>query len=567
MNKKYTNSASKKDTPISEYEFLLNCNKNYMNYTALTFEGRAKITYEELHDNIEKYARALYQKGIRKGDKIGILLENSPEAVYLYYALGIIGSTRIGLSIYNNPYKMQRDFDMLKPQRIIAVNTMFNRIIDPCKALNISPIIYSARNFDEKIETNGAENLRYIVETNKNGNLVINNFSNQDVTDIIFTGGSTGIHKGVELNQNGLNGVISALDKVFKLEPGMIHLGNIPFGHMIFGRFALHYALSHNLEYALTLNALPNEFLYELIRTQAHGAMGGPVHWNNIPNNPLLKPGCISNLMQAATGGEMLKTADEEKDNKAISYGGGSAKLTNMLGLTEMSGLTHACIPEINTPGTIGSPIPYVDDIIVDPKFLIGSESGNYINLKEVPLGETGLLLTKGPGMLLGYYNNPDETKKVFVYDQNGTKWYNTGDLVRRTGKPYKETEFAGRLKRNFVCGYDNIYPEQIEGLLTSLPEIKEIVVTKVKDAKYQFLPSYHICLNDTNINIERLKNKIDVLIEETLGAFALPGYIEFSTNPLPRNQDNGKFNATILEQQDIKKYEDGTLTLSRKMY
>lgn len=551
----------------SDYDFLLESNKNFMNYIALSFYNK-KITFEELHENVKKYANALYKKGIRKGDKIALLLENSPEAVYLYYALGKIGAIRTGFSIYNNSYKMQRDFDLLKPQRIIAVNSMYGNIKDPCDALNISPILYSSKDFEnEQIEVGADQNLREIISHGNNNETITSNFSSSDITDILFTGGSTGIHKGVELNSSGLNNVVKSLDNIFCLEPGMIHLGNIPFGHMIFGRFALHYSLTHNLEYALTLEGLPNKFLDEIIRTKANGAMGGPVHWNTIPNHPLLKKGCLSGLYQACTGGEMLKAEDEKKDNAAMEFAGSSAKLTNMLGLTEMSGATHINMPGRNTPGTIGSPISCVEDIIVEPKSLNGSETGNQVLLQEVKAGETGLLLTKGPGMLLGYHNNETETRKVFVFNQDGTKWYNTGDLVKRTGKENNETAFSGRLKRNFVCGYDNIYPEQIEGLLTSMPEIKEAVVTKVKDEKYQFLPSYHISLNSPDCDTKALKEKIDVLIESTLGAFALPGYIEFTTNPLPRNDDNGKLNASLLEQNDIEKLQTNTLILTRKVY
>lgn len=553
------------NTNCSDYDYLLERNKNYMNYTALSFNNQ-KVSYEELHEKIFEYAKALKKKGIKKGDKIGLLLENSIESVYVYYALGAIGAIRVGFSIYNNPYKMKRDFELIKPQRVISVNTNYGIIKDPCEALNISPILYSSKDF-EKETISEAENLRDIIANNQGENFVPNQMRTTDVTDILFTGGSTGVHKGVLLNSSGLNGVVNALDQIYYLEPGMIHLGNVPFGHMIFGRYALHYSLTHNLEYALTLEGLPNKFLDELIRTKANGAMGGPVHWNTLPNHPLLKKGCLSELQQACTGGEMLKSEDEKQDNEAFAYAGSSAKLINMLGLTEMSGATHINIPGKNTPGTIGSPIPCVEDLIVDPKDLTDSESGKRISLKEVPAGKTGLLLTKGPGMLLGYYNNEQETNKVFIYNENGDKWYNTGDLVRRTEKVENEVAFSGRLKRNFVCGYDNIYPEQIESLLTSMPEIKEAVVTKVKDEKYQFLPSYHICLNKDGYDLQLLKEKIDVLIESTLGAFALPGYIEFTTNPLPRNIDNGKLNHSLLEQMDIQKKDENSLILTRKMY
>ena len=84
-----------------KYNYLLNQNQGFMDYTALTFQDR-KITYEELHESIEKYARILYKKGVRAGDKIGVCTLNTPESVYLIYALDLLGAIVIGFSPFDN---------------------------------------------------------------------------------------------------------------------------------------------------------------------------------------------------------------------------------------------------------------------------------------------------------------------------------------------------------------------------------------------------------------------------------------------------------------------------------
>ncbi len=546
---------------VSQIEFLEQRNKKYMNNTAFSFDNR-KITYEEFHERVLQFAHALYKKGVRKGDKIGVVLENTPEAAYLIYALDLIGAVRVGLNIYNNDYKMKRDFEIAKPKMVISTDRLYGRIKNPCDALNISPILYSPAEPVKEIDKE--HSLDAISRDYQDSGLVLGDYDKNATTDIIFTGGSSGIHKGVELNGSGLNAVIESCDNIFSLEPGMVHLGNIPFGHMIFGRFALHYALANNLEYALTLNGLPNSFLEEIINKRANGAMGGPVHWNNLQNNPSLKPGCISFLVQGATGGEKYKKEDEERNRELLRFGGSQMDVINMLGLTEMSGLTHACVPGKNNFGTIGSPIKCVQDMVVDPK-LISKANDKPVSLKETQEGKVGLLLTKGPGRLLRYFENKEETDKVFVCDKDSNQiWYNTGDLVRRTGNG-DEVKFAGRCKRNFVSGYDNIYPEQVEELLMTLPEIMEAVVTEVPDSEYQFLPVYHIRLVadcDTSI----LQQKIEVLIEGTLGANALPGYINYTLEPFPITENN-KTNWSLLRQNAIEQYTKGELSLVRKKY
>ena len=491
----YTKEIKEDSLPVgNEYDFLLERNKNYMNNVALSFD--AKITYEELHERIDEFARALYKRGIRKGTCVGAVLVNTPESVYLLYALKKLEAQVVGLSPLNNEYKMQRDIEMTKPEFIISVDMMYGNFKNPARNLNITPILYSPL---ESLNKNGLKFL-YNAKQFVSGNKILKKSSNLmnivkdgkdfdeveypehvkgSTTDIMFTGGSSGIHKGVELDGGALNSVVKALDYVLVLEPGMVHLGNIPFCHMCFGRLVLHYCLCKNLEYALTLKAMPKDFYSELVITHANGAMGGK-----------------------------------------------------------------------NTPGTVGYPIPFVNSKIVDSK-----------TFKELPIETPGVLLVNGPGMMLRYHENEEETNAVFVYDENGVKWYNTMDVaVKHENGEY---EFIGRLKRNFVSGVDNIYPEQIEQLLLQIPEIREVLVTSIPDDKEQFLPSYHVSLNDFDCNKTVLENKIFTLIQNTLGTSALPGYIEYYENALPRT-DNGKLDPKAMEEKDKERIENNNLVRTR---
>lgn len=548
----YYTKEMKEDTlpEGNEYDFLLERNKNHMNDTALSFDTK-KISYEELHERIDEFARALYKRGIHKDTKVGVVLVNTPESVYLLYALKKLGAQVIGLSPLNNEYKMQRDIEMTKPEFIISVDMMHGNFKNPAKSLNITPILYSPL---ESLDKNGLKflyNAKQLLAGNKilkKGNnlmsIVADGKDYIDVeypkhvkgttTDIMFTGGSSGVHKGVDLDGGALNSVVKALDYVLILEPGMVHLGNIPFGHMCFGRLVLHYALCKNLEYALTLKALPKDFYSELVRTHANGAMGGPVHWEILAQDPSLKPWTLENLIQPLSGGEMFKPQKLKEANKALEYAGCITPIGNGLGLTEMWAPTHVCLGGKNTPGTIGYPIPFVNSKIADPK-----------TFEDMPLETPGVLLVNGPGMMLRYHENEAETNAVFVYDENG------------------EYEFVGRVKRNFVSGVDNIYPEQIEQILLQIPEIREVIVTSIPDDKEQFLPSYHVSLNNFNCDRKVLEDKIFTLIEKTLGTSALPGYIEYYEETLPRT-DNGKLDPKAMEAKDKEKQENKNLVRTK---
>ena len=553
-----TNNWKKANIYQNGTDFLYERTSSFMENTALT-DGIQKIKYKELYENIFQYACMLQKLGITKDDVIGICIENTIEGVYLLYALKIIGATTLGLSIFNNPYKMHRDIEMVKPSTIITNENFYPLIKESSETLKIRTFLLS-KNDNKNI---AIPNLLEIVKRNKDHELKKEAFSKDNIDTIIFTGGSTGVHKGVALNDKGLNAIANSLDEVFILEPGMTHLGNIPFGHMIFGQFTLHYALSHGLTYYLTTNSLPNDFLKDIIRIKANGAMGGPVHWQNLIDNPILEKDSIPFLIQAGSGGETLKYMVETKTNKALKYGGSKAEVLNMLGLTEMSGLTHIRDIHNNHLGTVGYPISCIKDIVVDPKIIEQAKPGEIVKLEEVPLGEKGLLLTTGESRLLCYYKNPEETQKVLVFDGKEI-WYNTGDLVTRISNT-KEIEFAGRKKRNFVCNYDNIYPEQVEEKVLEIPEIKEVTVTKVPDDTYQFLPVYHIALQNPTINKDVVEQKINVQIEGTLGVNALPGYIIYYEE-LPKKQENKKLDVSLMEENGLKLLQDNKLVLVKKM-
>ena len=563
----YYEGIEKEDTlpEGNEYDFLLERNKNHMGDIALSFDKRL-ITFEELHERIDEYARALYKRGVRPGDSVGVCVVNTPESVYLIYALNKLNATIIGLSPLNNEYKMLRDIELTRPRMVISADLMFSKFKKAVHDMEVEPILYSPLLSSDNIILKLAYDAKQIIDGNKlfkrdnRLDKIYKAYKDYPVEEypvhekgtcnnIIFTGGSTGVHKGVELDGNGLNCVVKAIDHVLYLQPGMVHLGNIPFGNMCFGRLVLHYCLCNNIQYALTLKAMPEDFYDELIRTHANGAMGGPVHWETLIDNPKVKKDSLKELIQPISGGEQFKPKKLEQANAVLKYAGCDVPIGDGLGLTEMWAPTHVCLGGRNTPGTIGYPLPFVKSKIVDPN-----------TLEELEDGKPGLLFVTGPGMMLGYYNNPEETKNDIVIEGD-TKWYNTKDLAIKL--PNGEYKFVGRKKRNFVSNVDNIYPEQVEQLLLQIPEIREVIVTPIPDEHEQFLPKYHISLKDINCDIDKLERSIYSIIGSTLGESALPGYIEYYDKPLPRT-DNGKLNSKLLSDNDLVEIENNSLVRTR---
>lgn len=557
---------------MKKYDYMLEQNRNYMNSIALSTTNR-KITYEELHESIEKYVKLLTKKGVRPGDMIGVCALNVPESVYLIYALDIIGAITIGFDPFADKEKLRGEIELTKPKMIITVDLQYSNFRNLEKALNFSTILYSiSDSIEDKKKKMGYQLLKltqgnFTLSSDRNlKKLLSKDYSDTDViaseyiedslSDIMFTGGSTGVKKGVELSSNGINSVIEGMrymyDKDFFTEK--TYLGNIPFGHMAYGRAILHVALTNNMNFALTLNALPKDFYSELVRTQAHCAAGGPPHWTSLIENDNgnfvprkdLKEGSLSNLQLATSGGEAKKKNVEPAINKALKYCGSPAVIGDGLGATENWSVMLLNSGNCYKQGTIGSPISTLDVKLIDP-----------VTKKEVKQGEKGVLHISGPSTMLRYYNNPEETKKVVVY-LDGKRWINIGDYLRETNTS-NIYEYCGRQKRSFVSGIENIYPEVLEELLSSLPEVREAVVTPIPDEIVQFIPRYHISLHDENVDIREFEEKLEKLVSTKLTTSWLPGTIEYTTEPL-RRMANSKIDISYYQEQDKLLFEAGKI-------
>ena len=215
----------------SKYGYMLESSKNHMDNTALTFENR-KITYEELVESIDKYAKVLYSKGIRKGDLIGICTLNTPEAVYLIYALNKLGAVVVGYNPYDNKERIKKDINLTMPKMVITTDFSYGNFKDLEKSLNISTILYSpletSKNWKLKLGYNLMQikngnftlvkdkRLKYLLKLNYDGlTLPDTPYIDGELSDIMFTGGSSGIHKGVELNDVGLNSEIEGMKLLY----------------------------------------------------------------------------------------------------------------------------------------------------------------------------------------------------------------------------------------------------------------------------------------------------------------------------------------------------------------
>ena len=601
----YNNGAKDADIPeeVNPYQFQLNENKNYMNNIALVTDKGEKITYEEFHTRVEEYAKALKEKGVRKGDIIAVASANTPSGLYLKRALYKLGATVCAINPIETEASMRGDIELVNSKMFIGISMFSKKFSTVTKRYGIDSLYFSpfdsvkttmkekamlnlfmlySKNFvfssKEKLST-------YLKKTETDfGSIATATDMDTYISDITFTGGSSGTHKGVKLNGNGLSTVTKGVNYVLPLKPGDSFLGNLP-EFMAFGAFAMQYALNRSLEIHLTSKAMPQDFPGLLYKEKPNGVFGGPIQWNvyidyvlktaggdiyeqykNLSKmgekdqkefykivkealeklDPTVKKQLdMSFLKSGVSGGEQLTSKTENLTDIIFESLGANDSIYNGLGMTEMWAPVAVKRGKLNKNGTIGHMLPFVGAKIVDP-----------VTFEEVEKGKPGILLVTGPGMMEGYYNNEKETNDVIITDENGVRWLNTGD-VAIIDPVTNEKHFIDRVKRNFVCGVENVYPQQIENLLSTIPEIKESIVTKIPNDDLQFVCKYHISLATDEVDIKELEAKINALIYSTLGESKLPHYIEYHDIP---KSPNGKLAWNVLQAEDNKKYEADAL-------
>lgn len=601
----YNNGAKDATIPeeVNPYEFQLHENSKYMNNVALVTEKGEKITYEEFHTRVDEYAKALKEKGVREGDRIAVASANTPSGLYLKRALYKLGATVCAINPIETEAAMKSDIELVNPKMFIGVNMFSKKFSTVTKNYGVDSLYFSpfdsvktsikektllnlfmlySKNFvfdkEEKLST-------YLKKTKTNSDISIANTMDKYISDITFTGGSSGTHKGVMLNGNGLSTVSKGVNYVLPLEPGDKFLGNLP-EFMAFGAFAMQYALNRSLEIHLTSKAMPKDFPELLYKEKPNGIFGGPIQWNayidyvlkmagddiytkyknlskmeekdqkefykvvkdTLENlNPSIKKTLdMSFLKTGVSGGEQLTFKTETLTDIIFDTFNAKDSIYNGLGMTEMWAPVAVKRGKLNASGTIGHMIPFVGAKVVDPK-----------TFEEVEKGKPGVLLVAGNGMMEGYYNNEEETSNVIMTDDNGVRWLNSGD-VAVIDPDTNEKIFIDRVKRNFVCGVENVYPQQIENLLSTIPEIKESIVTKIPSDDLQFVCKYHISLTSPDIDINELENKINTLIFANLGEAKLPHYIEYHET-LPKSA-NGKLAWNVLQAADNDKLKNDTL-------
>lgn len=442
---------------ISVADFLKNSAKIRPDHLALIFEEDS-YTYQELEDIVRKIAFHLDRRGVKKGTRVALMLNNCPGLIFSYYAVLYLG----GIVVQNNPMYKERELRYQiqdsGAEYIIIENTILEAI--PKVREFVDHVIVARVAKHEEFETLDD----YISGTDLIEDAV-NIDPKEDIAVLQYTGGTTGVSKGVRLSHYNLVSNVIQTDKFLGVhsKKGKEKVLNVlPLFHV--------YGMTVSMNYCFFLES--TLYLVERFESTKILSLIDEEKITMFPGTPTIYIAALSNenienydlasIHTCISGSAPLSIEVKNKFEKITG-----AKLVDAYGLSEASPVSHSNpVNGLQKPGSMGVPIPGTDCKIVDI----------HDGITEMPVNEPGELIIKGPQVMQGYWNREDETKHSL---RDG--WLYTGDVAYMDEDGY--CFIVSRKKDVIIASGYNIYPREIEEVLFEHPSVQEVVVVGIPDS------------------------------------------------------------------------------------
>lgn len=489
---------------------------------ALNFQGK-RITFRELDSMVNKFARALLDLGVKAGDKVGMILPNLPQLIIADFATWRIGA----VVVLNNPLYTERELahqlsdsdstvavtlSLLVPRvEKIMGETNVRKVIScqindylPFPLKQLFPLV--KKDMYKKIKPSG--DLHRFTDLMKGySSAPMEDKSEwEDLSTLIYTGGTTGASKGVMLSHANVSINVQQFRAWF---PDLVDgeesvVGTFPIFHSAGFTAIQNFLTWSSWEHVIIPRPEPEGIIELLKKYRPTFLPGVPTIFVGLLSTEEFRNMDLGNIKGFFSGAAPL-AADTIRDLKDLT----GATILEVYGMTETAPII-TCTPwggEIK-PGTVGVPVPDTDIRVVDV------EDGK----TEMPVGETGEVIVKGPQVMMGYYKNPGATEQVL---RDG--WMYTGDIGVFDDDGY--LSIVDRKKDMIIAGGYNIYPIEIDNVLFDHPKIVEACVVGVPhDYRGETVKAFVVCREGETLTEE----EVTIYCREKLAAYKVPKEIEF---------------------------------------
>jgi long-chain acyl-CoA synthetase len=500
-------------------QYLEDTARRHPDKSAVRFEGQ-EITFDELNIRCNQLANGLKRLGLAPGDHCMVMLPNSLQVITIYYALAKLGAVIVPVNFLFKKHELEHILSDAKPQAFIGAEPYLAEIRSAMKSAH-EPAL--------KIAGGGQQNssfleLHSVYHESKNFELYP--VQAEDTLTILYTSGTTGVPKGVMLSHDNHASEARILAEMRgELGPEVVVIGVLPLYHI----YGITSVINVSIYLGLTIELFsmfdPEKVIRVAQAEKESILFAVPTMYNRLIQVASKNPPGHCSLKFCISGGSSLPVEFLTRFESLLN-----TKIYEGYGLTEAPVCVENPYGSLTKPGSIGLPIAEFSAKIVD------------IDGNEVAPGESGELLIKGPGVMKGYLNRPQDTGEAL---REG--WLYTGDIARRDDDGY--IYIVDRKKDLVIRGGYNVYPREIEEVIYQIPQILEVAVIGVPHEDLgEELAAVVVLKEGAKLDPDAIRD----YVKERVAPYKYPRIIKIVPEPLMKS-GTGK----ILKKEIRKKFGD----------
>ena len=527
-----------------------------LRYLPFGLRIQARLSYAELNRLTDRFAAALVGLGVSKGSRVSIMLPNIPQQVIAYFGVLKAGAIVVNTNPTYPAHELEPLLRSTGAETIVTLSGLYDRVLEIQPKTAIKNIILTdipdtigwpfRNSVAKQVRASGmmkavppqagAYFMRDLLATAPAKAPSVRFDAANDTAVFQFTGGTSGLPKAAELTHRNLVANVTQISAwVPSLKPGEEKfLLALPAFHVYGMTVGMLMCLSLGGELVLVPDPRNTLQILEIIaREKITLYPGVPAMYIAILNHPKVADFNLHSIKVCLSGGAALPA---EVAQRFEDVTGG--KLVEGYGMSESSPLTagNPVFGQTKT-GSVGMPIPSTELAVIT---LEPDEHGKY---KFLDVGEAGELVARGPQVMKGYYNNPEETQNTI--DADG--WLHTGDIARMDADGY--FYIVDRKKDLIIASGYNIVPREVEEVLFMHPKVMDAAVVGVPDAKRgETVKAFVVLKEGQTATVEEIRN----FCKERLAPYKVPSLVEFYKE-LPKTQV-GKVLRRVLVEEETRK-------------
>ena len=532
--------------------------RKYPKQVALTFQDK-DTTYEKLVPQIVEAEKAFRAMGIKEGDVVTICMPNTPQTVISLYAVNAIGAVASMIHPLSAIHEIAFYLKEAQSRTIISLDQFWSKIkkvreLAPLDHIimarisdALSPVkciayrLIKERKFEKFTEDGTVITWKNFLKKAKGSEIDPSvKKTGSDLAVILFSGGTTGVTKGIKLSNLNFNALALQTGTMCNKQiQGKTMLAAMPMFHGFGLGVCVHTLMFWGGRSYLVPQVSVKGYSKLLKTAQPNYIAGVPTLYEGITRNKEMDNVDLSCLMGVFSGGDSLSIELKKKLDKFLADHGATVRVREGYGTTEC--VTASCLTPYNKEkeGSIGLPYPDTYYMICKPG-----------TTEAVPFGEDGEICLRGPSVMMGYINHEEENRNTLRVHEDGFTWLHTGDLGYMDDEGF--IYFKQRIKRMIVTSGYNVYPSQIENIIDALDEVQMSCVIGVPDPyKIQKVKAF-VQLRPGIVPSEEIKQQILSHCRDRVAKYAMPYDVEFREQ-LPKTLV-GKIAYTVLEKEEAEK-------------